>query len=99
MKLHGRNLIGGEPSAQGHETLRVTNPATTGEIPPQFHEATDWEVDRSAHLAAQAFEDFRARPPEQRAGLLDRIATEIEALGDPLIERANAETALGAQRL
>jgi NADP-dependent aldehyde dehydrogenase len=92
MKLHGRNLIAGEVSAQGHETFQAP-----GHVP--VHDATDWEVSRAASLAAEAFEDFRARPPEQRAALLDRIAAEIEALGDPLIERANLETSLGVPRL
>ena len=96
MKLHGRNLIAGEPSAQGHETF--ANPAPL-EVPRQFHEATDWEIGRATELAAEAFEDFRARPSQQRAALLDRIAAEIEALGDPLVERANAETSLGVPRL
>jgi NADP-dependent aldehyde dehydrogenase len=99
MKLHGRNLIAGEISAQGYDTFRVANPSATADIPPQYHEANDWEVDRAAYLAAEAFEDFRASPPEQRAALLERIAAEIEALGEPLIERADAETALGVPRL
>ena len=96
MKLHGRNLIAGEPSAQGHETF--PSPAAR-ETPRVFHEATDWEIERAAALAAEAFEDFRARPWQQRAALLDRVAAEIEALGEPLIERANAETSLGVPRL
>src|SRR6185436_733790 len=57
------------------------------------------EIDRAVRLASDAFEDFRSRPPEQRARLLDAIASEIEKLGDALIERANAETALGVPRL
>lgn len=96
MKLHGRNLIAGEPSAQGHETF----PCPAAQEPAsQFHEATDSEIGRAGQLADEGFADFRARPPQERAALLERIAAGIEALGDALIERANAETALGAPRL
>ena len=99
MQLHGRHFIGSELSAGGRETFRGVNPATRAELEPAYHEATEEEVDRAARLAAGAFDEFRARPPEQRAKLLDAIAVEIEKLGDALIERANAETALGATRL
>src|SRR5215218_344235 len=99
MQLHGRHFIGSELSAAGRETFRGVNPATRAELEPPYHEATDDEVDRAARLAAGAFDDFRARPAGQRANLLDAIAAEIEKLGDALIERANAETALGPTRL
>ena len=42
---------------------------------------------------------YRQRTSLERAQFLERIAAEIEALGDALIERANAETALPAARL
>ena len=99
MQLHGRNLIGGETSTASGETFRAINPATSEELGPPYHEATDEEIARAADLAAEAFDDYRGRPPEQKAALLNRIAAEIEALGDALLERANAETALGVPRL
>ena len=73
-------------------TLQATGPA-------QYQDATDEQITRACEQAAEAFEDFRARSPQERAALLDRIAAGIEALGDPLIERANAETSLGVPRL
>src|SRR5688572_15842205 len=99
MQLTGRHLIGNELSAAGGEVFRGVNPATRQELDPPYHEATNEEADRAVRLAAEAFDDFRSRPPEQRAALLDAIATEIENLGDALIERASAETALGVPRL
>ena len=104
MQLTGRHCIGTETSAAAGETVRGetfrgVNPATRQELDPPYPEATNEEVDRAARLAADAFDDFRSRPPEQRAKLLDAIATEIENLGDALVERANAETALGVPRL
>jgi 2,5-dioxopentanoate dehydrogenase len=99
MRLEGSHFIGNDRSAQGGDTFRGVDPSAARELDPPYREATAEEIDRAARLAAAAFEDFRARPPEQKAALLDRIASEIEALGDPLIDRANVETALGPQRL
>ena len=98
MQLHGRNLIGGEAGAGG-AAFEATNPATGETLDPQFFEATDEEIDLSLQLAERAFEEFRRRDPTRRAALLDAIASEIESLGDALIDRAAAETALGADRL
>lgn len=99
MQLHGRHFIGSGLSALGRETFRGVNPATRAELEPAYHEATAEEIDRAVRLAAEAFDDFRSRPARQRAALLDAIATEVEQLGDALIERADAETALGLPRL
>ena len=99
MQLHGRNFIGGGLSSEGRETFRGVNPANCTDLDPPFHEATAGEIDRAVRLAGEAFEDFRRRPARDRARLLDAIAAQIEAIGDALIERANAETALGVQRL
>ena len=99
MQLQGSHFIGTERSSQGTNTFRGVDPSASRELDPAYREATEGEIDRAVRLAAEAFEDFRARPPGQKAALLDRIASEIEALGDALIERANAETALGPQRL
>jgi NADP-dependent aldehyde dehydrogenase len=99
MQLEGSHFIGTDRSAEGKATFRGVDPSTSKELDPPYHEATSGEIDRAVRLAAEAFEDFRARPPRQKAALLDRIAAEIEALGDALIDRANAETALGPQRL
>jgi NADP-dependent aldehyde dehydrogenase len=75
------------------------NPATGAALEPQFHEALDAEAARAMEAAAAAFEDYRQRAPQERAQFLERIADGIEALGDALIERANAETGLPVARL
>lgn len=99
MQLTGSHFIGAERSAEGNETFHGQNPATREPLDPPYHEATADEIDRACELAGEAFEDFRRRPAGQRVALLDRIASEIETLGDALIERANQETALGVPRL
>ncbi len=54
---------------------------------------------RACELAEAAFEAYRATSPEQRARFLEAIADQIEALGDALIQRAHAESALPIARL
>jgi NADP-dependent aldehyde dehydrogenase len=100
MELHGRNIIGGRESfSEGDQTFRAFAPAEGQELEPAFHEATEAQVDSALELADRAFHEYRRRTPEETALFLERAADEIMALGDALIERANAETALGPDRL
>lgn len=99
MELSGRNLIGGVSANPAHAAFRAVEPATGAEIDPAFAEANDADVDRALRLAAEAFESFRRRAPADRAAFLREIATQIESLGEELIDRANRETALGVERL
>lgn len=99
MELHGSNFVGRQITREGKETFRAINPSGSLPLEPQFYEATLNEVDRALRSAEEAFYLYRRRSPEERAAFLERIADEILNLGDPLIERANAETALPADRL
>lgn len=98
MNLHGQNLIAGERSGQG-EAFRAIDPSTSQPLPTDFHEGTAAEADRALSAAHEAFQVFRKTDGKTRAALLDAIAANIEALGDALLERGNAETALGIPRL
>lgn len=74
--------------------------AATGQpLEPAFRASDAGAVDRAATAAAQAFETYRSLSGARRAEFLDAIAQEIEALGDLLLERASAETALPLPRL
>ena len=99
MLLQGKSLLAGRTGATGGTIFRAINPATSETLAPDFHEASLVEVDAALQAAAAAFEDYRARPPETRAKLLETIAAEIEALGDTLLQRAQAETGLPLARL
>ncbi len=92
--LNGGNLIEGRPSALGSE--RVS--AHRGEG-PSTATATPDEIARAAEAALRAFETYGWLAPERRAAFLDRIATEVEALGDPLLQMASDESALPLARL
>ncbi len=99
MTLQGKSLIAGKTGATGGAVFRAINPATSEQLAPDFYEATTAEADAAVQAAAVAFEDYRAQAPEVRAKLLETIATEIEALGDALLQRAHAETGLPLVRL
>ncbi|HEV8395311.1 MAG TPA: aldehyde dehydrogenase (NADP(+)) [Vicinamibacterales bacterium] len=90
--LTGRSLIAGEPvdSAEGRFTAAGTK--------IEFEEASGAHVDRALDQAASASHDYQQIPAAARAGFLDRVAEEIEHIGD-LIDVANRETALPPERL
>jgi NADP-dependent aldehyde dehydrogenase len=64
-----------------------------------FSQASIEEVDAAAQAAEAAFVLYSQTSQEQRAGFLDEIAVEIEALGASLQEVASLETGLPLARL
>ncbi len=99
MDLHGKNIIGQEISALGTEGFRAYDPFLGKKLEPLFYEATEPEVDRALQAAHRAFLEYRKGTAEEIAGLLEKVADEILALEDTLIQRAKAETALPEDRL
>src|SRR5438876_614688 len=99
MDLHGKNLVGGELSADGTAIFNAVNPVTGETLRPVFYEATQAEITQALAIAEQAFQTYGQQPPEQVARFLDRIADEIVGLGQELLRRAQAETALPEARL
>lgn len=99
MTLEGKNLIGSSQSGEGPTSFKAYDPSVGTEIEPGFFDATAAEVDEAVFLAADAFPIYRKLPGERRASFLEAIADEIEALGDPLLERCASETGLGLDRL
>ncbi|EIP89546.1 aldehyde dehydrogenase family protein [Burkholderia humptydooensis MSMB43] len=97
--MSGELMLGGERVAPGERAVRAIDPATGATLEPPFALATPADVARACELAAAAFDAYRDTEPNARAAFLEAIATEIEALGDALIERAIAETALPRARL
>lgn len=99
MELHGHHQIGARASHQARPGFQARNPATGETLPPLYPDATTAEVDEALHLAADAHLRLKALPRERRAQLLEAIAEALEALGEPLLERASAETGLPLPRL
>ena len=74
--------------------------AASGEqLEPGFHGATAADLENAAQLAAAAFPEYRALARGKRAGFLRQIASNLEGLGDALIHRVMAESALPEGRV
>jgi 2,5-dioxopentanoate dehydrogenase len=86
-------------TAARRSAFRAKNPATGETLEGEFFEATPGDIDAAARGAERAFESYAALTPERRAEFLRAIAQQILALGDRLLERATAETALPSARL
>jgi alpha-ketoglutaric semialdehyde dehydrogenase len=99
MHLHGKNIIGQQLSSEGENTFSAFAPHEAKPLEPLFFEATQTEIDRALALAARAAARLRNLPAQAVADFLLAIREEIAALGDPLIDRAAEETALGLDRL
>ena len=99
MSLHGKNFLGGEISGRGVGSLRALDPVLNRQLDPPFYEATPAELDAALDAAEGAFAQYQAQPPENIARFLEAIAEHILQLGDDLIRRAQAETALPEARL
>ena len=98
MELQGINIIGFGTSSEGTVALQAVNPVTGDPLGPLFYSATKEELESATDLADKAFSDYRKKTGKEKAAFLNKIAEEIEALGDQLIERYTAETGLPAGR-
>jgi 2,5-dioxopentanoate dehydrogenase len=99
MELNGQNIIASRTESNNNQKFKGFAPAQGEELNPGFQEATVDQINRSLKAAEQAFHEYRQRPAEERADFIGRIADEIVALGDDLIDRAHLETALPKDRL
>ncbi len=97
--LCGQHLLAGMWTSEAPGTFSGIDARTGEALEPLFPEATPEEIDRAMHAAQEAFEADRDATPEQRARLLDAIATALDALGDALTARVTAETALPEGRV
>lgn len=100
MKIEAGQLIGSELSRKNSISVFTGfNPATGKALEPFFFDASKKEIDAAVTLASKAFPLYRVCDDEQRALFLEKIADNIEALGDALLEKVAEETALPLPRL
>ena len=97
--LKGQSLIGQHWIDGTRQEIRAINPATGVMLDPPYKGCGEEDVERASELANSAFDSYRETSLEARATFLETIASEIEALGDVLIERAMAESGLPRARL
>jgi NADP-dependent aldehyde dehydrogenase len=99
MTLEGRSIIGQTLGGDSAGTFHGVNAATGERLEPAYHPSGDEDLERAASMAAAAFPQYRALPRARKAEFLRRIAANLEALGDPLIHRVMAESALPEGRV
>ena len=99
IELTGKLLIGNDEYEGTDGTVRAVNPRSGEELEPSFGLGDSEDVDRAAALAWAAFGTYRNTGLEQRASFLEKIADNIEALGEQLIERIIAESGLPEARV
>jgi alpha-ketoglutaric semialdehyde dehydrogenase len=99
MHIKGEMIVGRDVIFGMAGQAQAIDPARHAPLEPAFGLATDDDLQRACALAAEAFDTYRETAPEQRAAFLERIADNILAIGEPLIERAMAESGLPRARL
>lgn len=97
--LNGKSLVAGAVTETTGRPFRAVSPLDSKELEPTFNDADETAIDRALTTAEEAFVTYRRTTPEQRAQFLERIADEIMAIGDALLERANLESGLPLDRL
>lgn len=82
------------PQTHSGKALKSINASTGEELSGAFPAATAIEVVEAVAKARNAFASYSRLSGAKKAEFLDEIALQIEAIGDPLIERACLETGL-----
>lgn len=99
MRLEGKSIIGFREGSASGASFQARNPATDELLQPEFFTASPEEVDRAAQLAREAFASYSQQSGQAKGKFLRKIAGNIEAIGNELVERAGLETALPKPRL
>lgn len=94
----GKNRIGYSLSAAGSRFFVGIDPTSETEIPNQFVQATETEVEEACFLANQAFEEYRNISIEKRLAFIQSIVEEIQLEKEPLIDLMMLETGLPKAR-
>lgn len=92
--ISGKNYIGFSSSAQGEKVIKSINAANGENLEGEFHTATTEEINNAVEKAKNAFKSYSNLSGVRKAEFLEAIATEIENLGDTLVQRASLESGL-----
>ena len=98
MPLTGELFIGNERVGSS-DSFAARDATSQSELAVRFAAASAAQAAAACELAATALEPYVTAPLETRARFLEACATNITELGDELIERGSAETALPRARL
>ncbi len=97
--LTGQMIIAGKPVRGSGSEVRAYDPAAGRQLEPPYFHGDASHVEAACAAAADAFGPYRSTTSEERARLLEAIAAELEAVRDPLIERAVRESGLPQARI
>lgn len=97
--LSGHSIIAGVPVEGTIGTVNGFNPATNAAIEPAYSLINAEQLAQATAAASEAFEQFRDLDPETHASFLEKIADNIDAVGEQLVARAMEETGLPEARL
>ncbi|SIQ41651.1 aldehyde dehydrogenase (NADP(+)) [Maribacter ulvicola] len=92
--ISGTNAIGTKSSKQGNNTFKTFDPKENINTEWTFYEASSNEINEAVDLATDAFKTYKEFSGNKKAGFLEAIADEIEALGNELIETYCKESGL-----
>jgi len=94
IELTGKSIIGFSRGSESETTFNAFNPKTGEAVEPKFYSASLDELNEAARLADDARIAYGKVSGRDKAEFLRRIADNIEALGETLLERASLETGL-----
>lgn len=99
MSINGLNYIGSTISQEKEESFQAYSPLSNTLLTEQFYFASVDEMEMAVIKADAAFSIYSKKGPKERAIFLEKIAEQIEALGEELISRCVAETGLAKTRI
>lgn len=99
MNIDGQSFIDGKRSGLGDRTLSSFDAQSGEALPYRFWQATEEEAEQACLAARRAFAEYRSTSAERRAGFLQTIADELDALDDAFIQLVMQETALPEARI
>jgi NADP-dependent aldehyde dehydrogenase len=80
-------------------SLQSINPKNNEPLGDVLPESTSTEIDQKVSLSKRAFATWSVSSGELRAAFLEALATSLENHREPLVQRADQESALGLPRL
>lgn len=99
IRITGLNYIGGKPGEKSDNTFPAINPKTMEASSISFSNATDQEIDQAVQKAKTSFSALKYFSNEKKAQFLSDLSSEINVLGQQLIDTGSWETALPKTRL
>lgn len=96
--LKGQSIIAGERVTGKGSSVQGYNPATDEALKPMYSMIDEAQLKQATAAAAEAYVSFSALEPEPHANFLEKVADNIDAVGDRLTERLTTETGLTQAR-